>query len=1107
LAKKLIFPPVVIESITIPTGSDGTVVLEDLDLIREPYVTAAISVSGQNPKKSYDDIYIKPIQILSDKIKVRDNVPITFRSITYPGAYIDSINQPDPLPDGSQIEKIVLSEEPINLPSREYSELPKKEIEGVKGETTNNLDIINDTIILKNVQLKVPIKDRTTSLKFWNVMTNKPIINLDDTKNEELTYIIPNIMIPTNPKKNHSIDKLETTYLKINKNLIEYVEDVVQPAEVSKDTYIIYTMEGKTVPDVGDVYGDDDNGERIYYGVNEPFRDKTPVKNNFEYCKCSGDDAKTSENRGYARLGILLAGNTNQKYFKRDSRDRIAGTLGKYIGDDKCPDGETQVTNGTNPDNGAITLVPDKEEVIKIDDVKVDTKKIVSEDTTGEFSNLSSDIVKNLPEITIKELNIPIILEGGTTKTGTQEIKIDFSKLDQKTVQVKDNITVTKEPPKEEEQTKTPPKSSIPKTEKKGGGKKNNKKNKQKQSAKQKGKEKAKTEQTVNFNPDEEAIKLSKGRDIPKAPGTDRPGKLSGKGLISGAGGYSRNSHKSSIKKFAYWQWTWPIDFTYNPDKAGQGAVIFSGKESRPSGLGYWWKFFEDWNSSEPIIKWPGGSINDFTQGNYTFSTSTVYGPGIAKWIMYDDQWAPYDYNEYAKKVGKMKLSKTFAGVGKEGEEVVKPIGWKWKWWRENARPHNYNINFEKKGEASRRLYAIAGKDLIKAYIPYGFNARWENLFKNFRLSKKLDPNGGDPKSKYGGPLPPDYSPSLLDVGLIMNFSQCGYVNRYKLPNNEFPPLAASGTEQHLMMLDDINDKWIFGQRGEPMVGTFNAGKSIVINWAHEPHWCGISTDFFLRHGGFGNQGTTSVKSNEAMIIAKGLPLNRPRLEPNKTDAWDSGLWAAISGDGYGVMVRDKFKKAYSDHGPDYFEHPITPEYLNEYGDKINSVWFIGGIHYDENTKTMTQKGYELLKIVLNPDIIDWPAAIISHTGHVESVAAIDIDGDVFRLGGNTSTHGNFGNVNNTMGFFRTHISEFGGYPGGGERGGFALISKPDGISEKNRKHRVGGKGISSPWIITDVMRTYLDFLEMNPEPEYPVFNNYQTNINIINTIFNSNLR
>jgi hypothetical protein len=29
----------------------------------------------------------------------------------------------------------------------------------------------------------------------------------------------------------------------------------------------------------------------------------------------------------------------------------------------------------------------------------------------------------------------------------------------------------------------------------------------------------------------------------------------------------------------------------------------------------------------------------------------------------------------------------------------------------------------------------------------------------------------------------------------------------------------------------------------------------------------------------------------------------------------------------------------------------------------------------------------------------------------------------------------------------------------------------------------------------------------MNPEPEYPVFNNYQTNINIINTIFNSNLR
>lgn len=1113
--KSLKFPPIIIDYVTIPTGSVPTdqteiVIQDDIDIVREVFVVESKTIKGDPPSTIIDDFKIEPIKFLSDQIKTKNNEPFTFRSITFPSAVIDSITYPTSMPSGGEIESIVVSNDPIIIPGKEYSanQLKKKENEEVFEETDSteedNTEIIDKTIVLKKVELKIPIKDKTTSLKFWNVMDRKPIITLDDTKNEELKIVIPNIMIPINPKKQHILDKMETTKLTINKSLIDYVPDEPRPTEVAKEKYTIYTMQGKTVPDIGDVYQDDDNGDRIYYGVNQPYRDKTPVKNDFEYCKCSGDDDKTSENRGYARLGIVLAGNTNQKYFKRDSRDRIAGTPGKYIGDDKCPDSETQVVNGQDPSQDVVKLIPDKEETVKIENLVVDTKKIVNEDTTGQYKDLTPDILNNLPEITIKMVDVPLVLEGGSVKGSVDKVNVDFSKLQNKTVDGLTNITVPNATPNQQNQVSSQIQGEKPNSEKIANGKKNNKKNKNKSDAKTKGKPKKEENKQENIDFDEQAISIKKGRSIPKSPGVDVPSKFAGKGLITAQGGYGRLYDKKGIAKYALWQWTWPIDATFNPGTTTDIAENWVKGESRPSGLKKWWPYFSNWKVSQPEYYWnqPKGSISEW-----------LNSVGIK--IMWDEQFGPFSMAHYNQKAGTLTLTEDNKYWGKKGTEITKPLNWTYRIWKDskgwylNNKLPRYEIQNGVKTDTFRYPYMIAGRQLINAYVPYGFGADWKTLISKFRFSKKEDPSGGEPNSPYGGPLPADYKPSLMDVGLLLNFIQAGYVTRYKLPNKNFPALAASGTEQHLMMLNSIQDKWVYGNYGDPMIGTFNGGLSIVVNWAHEPHWCGISTDFFLQKGGFAPQGTTSVKSNEENIINKkgGVPLNRPRLEDSIDEGWRQELWDQVNGDNYGVGVRELFKKAYAKHGAENCEHPITDEYIATYKDHINSIWFIGGIHYDVEKGQMTKRGYDLLRKAINPDIIDWPAAIISHTGHVESVAALDVDGDVTRLGGNTSTHGNFGNVNNTMGLYVTHLSKFGGYPGGGERGGFVLISKPDGINDSNRKHRVGGKGISSPWVITPVMRTYYDFLENNPDPEFPVFKNYYDAIQTINTIFNSNLR
>lgn len=1122
--KSLKFPPVIIDSVTIPKGIEGTVVLDDIDIIRESLVTEGVKVNGDPPREIYDDIQIKPMTFLTDQIKIKNNVPITFRSITFPPVIIDSIDQPQPLQEGAEISEVVVSTEPILLPSRTYDTIPDNQTdeiqEGTKGE------IKNDTVILKNVELKIPIRDRASGLKFWKVMTDKPEITITDEKNEELTLKIPNIMIPNFPKKQHTVDKMVTSKLTINKSLLDYVEDVPQSTEVAKDKYIIYTMEGKTVPDVGDVYGDDDNGERIYYGVNEPFRDKTPVKNDFEYCKCSGDDATTSKNRGYARLGILLAGNTNQKYFKRDRRDEIAGTLGKYIGDDKCPDGETQVINGQDASQGVVTLIPDKEDFIKLNDLIINTKNIVLQNETDEFKGLDQSIIENLPEITIKNIDIPLILEGGRVKSETKKVDIDFSKMQIKIAEGLDNIHVPDNPPKEEEQKNNVIKTEKGKSEKIGGGKINSKKNKPKPEAKEKGKTNKTGEKSpaVHISNPQQALEVGKGREIPKAPGISfNPSLLKSKGTLYGIGhGYHKDTPHPT---YADWEWKWPTTYTFTgTGQTGYSFPAQKARDSRPSNFKSWWKYFSDYASNEPRYNWntiSGGGYKGWMARRWWYdikSKRDEVETSVGFNLMWDEQYAPQNMQRYNKI------------VGNKPNNVIKPINWNYFITRnksgwivdnkgeayQNAIKYAINNGAKDAADAHKKIarypFMVAGKGIIRQYVPFGFGAKWNQLLSKFRYSIGVRPEGGS--NGYGGPLEPDYQPSLLDVGILLNMAQSGYTIRYKLTNGSFPPLGASGTEQHVMMLDTINTGWLQGNLGyDPMVGAFNIGEteknSVVVNWAHEPHWCGISTDFYFRKGGYGGQGTTSVKGNEEGVIDNGLPLNRPRLEDTIDAPWEEERWRNINGKIHGVGVRDLFRKAYNKFGPEHFEHPITPEYL-EYAKKnnLNSIWFIADIHYDPHKEKITELGYNLLRKAINPEIIDWPACIVSHTGHVEAVLGLDVDGELIRLGGNTGGTGGGGGFgpNNVMGLFRTNLSSFGGYPPTGEREGFIVLSKPDSPSEAVKKHRAG-PGISAPWIITPVIKTYMDFVENNPDPEYPVFSSYWQAINVLNSITNSTLR
>ena len=354
----------------------------------------------------------------------------------------------------------------------------------------------------------------------------------------------------------------------------------------------------------------------------------------------------------------------------------------------------------------------------------------------------------------------------------------------------------------------------------------------------------------------------------------------------------------------------------------------------------------------------------------------------------------------------------------------------------------------------------------------------------------------------------------MMDVGIIMNFQQCGIVNRYTVGDAKKPPApAASGTEQHLMMVEELVGNWVLGERGkDSMIGQFlPSSKSANLNWAHEPHWCGIFSFFISKKSGHSFASPIQVSGYERNRLRAGLPLNRPRLEEEPDAEWDELEWistayAVDGGNLNGYATHTPWLIAMAKH-PDNPEHLWDADYINTYKNQINQIWFVENIHYIKDGKNgkMTEWGKRLIMGAIDQNIIDWPAAFATTYGHVEVCVGLDLDGTVYLFGGNSGGElSRDGVPGNKMGFWAKHIGTFApgikaknpwtgeGYDGGGH----LCLSRMTG-GNNSRYHA----GISAPWNNSPILETYKNYVTKNPDPKFPVYKTYLDRILAINTI------
>ena len=750
-----------------------------------------------------------------------------------------------------------------------------------------------------------------------------------------------------------------------------------------------------------------------------------------------------------------------------------------------------QLEYSTNPNEQKEVLISDKNPEIKLKDVVIDTKKLVEENP--KKYDIPEIFRQNLPVITLSEVTLTINASSILlpVSSSNEPVVINNVSFPNNMITTQEVITVPEKKKTVEEQ-KAAGKADTKQNEASNAGDEKVKpavKKKGESSSDSTGSKKEKKEDIskVSVPKGVDPINsLVKGREIPQAPGSTKPKTLPASAHVIAPGKQFGRQWDTKLKTYAQWDWTWPTKTIYKPVNPTATAELIKDRDkgnSRPSELTTgWWEYFTDYQRNEPMYGKKGITHPELVAGN----------PSILLRMGYSLQMAPF----IPKKPYVGKFNDNLNGG------YLDPVKQYHIWWNPDKRQYEAQdlsrIPDEKsRNSVARYPFFMMGRSFHEGYSPLAYNASWGKLVSTFRLSQKSF-GAGEKSSVYGPPLPSDYKFGLLDVGIVMNFTECGYVNRYLLPNGAMPALAASRSEQHLMMVNDKVDKWIEGTVGEhPITGRFLDKAAVNLNWSHEPHWCGISTTFFNTKGNVVlDGGPISVKSYENNVTAKGIPLNRPRLEEGENDPWDESLWKEKCSGKLGVSTRNKWYKAFEKFGAEKCQHPYDSDYISQNKERINQLWFIAGFHYID--QKLTQYGLDLIKTAIKD--LDWDHAIVTHTGHVETVLAIDIDGMLYRYGGNTSTDGNGGNHGNSMGIWRTHVGSFGGMTPKDGRGGFCLITR----GYAKYKDFRDGPGISSPWKITPVIQTYMDFCELNPDPKFPVYNKYYQQMNEMNTILSS---
>lgn len=273
-------------------------------------------------------------------------------------------------------------------------------------------------------------------------------------------------------------------------------------------------------------------------------------------------------------------------------------------------------------------------------------------------------------------------------------------------------------------------------------------------------------------------------------------------------------------------------------------------------------------------------------------------------------------------------------------------------------------------------------KDYAKGTTPkntYGMVTRYKNLF-NWGL------NLGSIFSGYTINSP-------VDVALLLNSGAIGLFNK------NIPYLFDEGCETHLAITRASN----VIRKDEGGVGDFNtnAREYLDANWAANPHWCGLCTNFMLY-----TNGQYKADSNLANITSTASIHELYKTSPFNTVPTKIG----------------KKERARLERRLDELKADTTATNNVEISNieaKLNDKVVIN----EQNSCVLLKHGYHWSESGILPDGVDilkkiayWPGAFIVRrakgktSGHVETLLHITKTGVLYTIGGNTGLEDSNGN-------------------------------------------------------------------------------------------------
>lgn len=335
--------------------------------------------------------------------------------------------------------------------------------------------------------------------------------------------------------------------------------------------------------------------------------------------------------------------------------------------------------------------------------------------------------------------------------------------------------------------------------------------------------------------------------------------------------------------------------------------------------------------------------------------------------------------------------------------------------------PAGTNASVQSEGGREASEAAASEKDKPKEKSPIPPKAKY---FRDWAKKEGVDPNGiiyrgtkekdygkgTTPKNTYGlvyryknlfdwgrdlGKIFSGYSiASPVDVALLLN---SGAIGRF---NKNIPYMFEEGSETHLAITRTSN----VIREDEGGVGDFNstARDYLDANWAANPHWCGLCTNFMLYTNGKYKADSSFVpitSTGNITTLYAASPVNTiPTTLSKKERASLESRLDMLKSDTTGANASEISK----------IETKLnnTTVVIN---DQNSCALLKKGLHWSDSG--MLPDGSEILK-----KIAYWPGAFIvrrtksKNSGHVETLLHITKSGVLYTIGGNTGLKDSNGN-------------------------------------------------------------------------------------------------